>query len=598
MRKLFTLLSVIFACVVVANAANNANYGWYLGGGGATGADRSADVVTDANGNIFTANTFANTASFNGVAVTGSPKGSGANYDNCLLINKISPSKTTLWTIYSNAGVVTPIAMATTPSGDLIVTGTMRAVVTSPVTYTANIVDAGNNITTFSGLGNSIVQSFVAKFNSSGILQWVKELDSSASKDKVVTASAIAADASGDVYVAGNFGSTVLLPGGTSLTLTNTTTNSFIVKLNAADGSEAWHLNTTIGVIVSEVIPALTYGDDGYLYAAGDFKNAATPVAITIGGVSFTPSIGADLALIKFSTTGSISYIQERASLSASLKAVRVKDIAVKNGKVFVGGSFNGYDGGIQFSSGALTTVSTNTNLNGFVAAFNSTSGADLWQKGVFSPGITDIDGLAVGNDGYLYAFGSYANKPLSGSADVVNFGNSKTIADTPTTNSAADLFLVSYAPTDGTTTELHTVASSATYETANSLANYNGNLYLLGTTNASPVTFENNSTYTTLGTYDIILVNYTTPATGISQVKTGDALFAYADKANHVLVVKQAENVVSARLVDVTGRTLVSTLNTGDLLQINTSGVATGIYILQLTTSDGQVSSQRILVQ
>ena len=201
---------------------------------------------------------------------------------------------------------------------------------------------------------------------------------------------------------------------------------------------------------------------------------------------SFTPSTGYDLTLIKIATNGTISYIQNRVNASDT----RIKDIVVKSSKAYVAGSFRGDNAGILFPGGALT--STTPFLNGFVAAFNATDGADSWQKAIVSPGIVEAYGLAIPADNRLYAFGGYANKGTSTIAGPVDFGNSKTIADTNPTNSSADLFLVSYNVTDGTTLELHTVGASTGYETANILASSGENLYLMGSTNAAPLTFVN----------------------------------------------------------------------------------------------------------
>ena len=232
MKKFFTLFYVVISTTFIVNA-DNATFGWSLTGGGATGADRSADVVTDVTGNVFTANYFLNTASFNGVSLTGSAKGTGANYDTSLFISKISPAKATLWNIYSNVGAVVPTGLATTPAGDLILTGTIRAVV-GGATTNANIIDAAGTVTTFSSLSTSIVQSFVAKFNASGAIQWVKEFNSGTAKDKEVTSTALAADASGNVYLTGIYKSSVILPATTPVTLTttNTTQAAFIVKMD------------------------------------------------------------------------------------------------------------------------------------------------------------------------------------------------------------------------------------------------------------------------------------------------------------------------------------------------------------------------------
>jgi hypothetical protein len=597
MKKVFTLFLVVLAATFITQATDNASFNWFLAGGGATGADRSADVVTDVSGNIFVANYFLSSATFNGVTLTGSPKGSGASFDNSLFLSKISPAKTTLWTISSNVGVVTPTALSTTPSGDLIVTGTIRAVV-GGATTNANIIDAAGTVTTFTGLNtsSSYVQSFVAKFNANGIIQWVNEFDSGTAKDKAVTTNGLAVDASGNVYVVATYTSSVVLTAATPVTLTstNTTQASFIAKLSGATGSVVWN-KTSSGAIASETISSLVYGDDGYLYAAGIYRNATTPITVTIGDKSFTPSAGYDLTLIRLDTDGNITYIQNRSNASDT----RVKDLAVKSGKVFIAGSFRGDGGGIVISGGTALT-STAAYLNGFTLAFNSTNGADLWQKIVYSPGITDTDGIIVGSDGRLYAFGAYANKTGSATAADVDFGNSKTIANTTAGNTSADIFLVSYNVSNGTTLEVHAVGTSATYETANSLATFGNNLYLLGTTNGAPLTFENAATYTTLGAYDFFLTAYTVSnqINGIDPTEKEKSLSVYVDNVNRQLVVNNADNVKLATLFDATGRSLKTLTNCNTVLTISSQEITSGIYILKLITKNGNIISQRLIIQ
>jgi len=598
MRKIFTLLCFVLTTTFFVKA-DNATFSWVSIGGGA-GADYSADVVTDANGNIFTANYFLNTATFNGVTLTGSAKGSGANFDNSLFVSKLSPAKVTLWSIYSNVGVVTPTALATTPGGDLIMTGTIRAVVnTADQTTTANIIDALGTVTTFTGLSSSIVQSFVAKFNANGAIQWAKEFDSGTAKDKAVTTSALAADAKGDVYLTGIYTNTVVLPAETPIILTTNNTApqaAFITKLDGTTGNEIWY-KTSSGSIVSEILSGLVYGDDGFLYAAGIYKNAAIPILVTIGDKSFTPTAGFNLTLIKFDTDGNISYIQSRSNASDT----RVKDIFVKNGKVFVGGSLRGDNGGLLFS-GANALKSTAAYLNGFTAVFDSNGGSDIWQKAILSSGIVEVYGITIGSDNRLYAFGTYANKTSTSVAGPVDFGNSKTIVDTPTSNTSGDLFLVSYDVSNGTTLEIHSVATSSTYENAKSITSYGNNLYLFGGTNAASISFEKNNTISgRTVSFDFMLLNYTVvnPSTGIISSEASKLPFSYADHSNHLIVVKNAGNVRNARIIDTMGRSIKTASNSNnDVLNINAQGIAAGVYILQLTTSNSQITSQRLIIQ
>jgi hypothetical protein len=594
MKKFFTLFLVI-AIYSYSLYSQNANFGWYLAGGGSTGADRSADVVTDSSGNIYAVNYFLYSSTFNGVTHTGSAKGTGANYDNSLFVSKISPSKTTLWSIYSNVGVVTPVAAATTPAGDFILTGTIRSVVGGSTT-SANIIDADGTETTFTGLNSSssYLHSFVAKFNSSGKIQWAKVLAPESSKDSVVSTSAITSDANGNVYITGYFLKNLVLPSSSStisLTSTNSTQAAFIAKLNGSTGETKWY-KVTSGAIVSEVFPAIAY-NNGYIYAAGDVKNATTPVSVSIDDVSYTPSVGADITLVKLDTTGNVSYIKERASGSTS-KDIRVKDVLVNSGNVYISGSFYG-GAGIVFTNSTLTTT-TSGYLNSFIAAFNSSDGSDLWQKTVAAPAIAEVLGLAVGANNYLYAFGYHYNAlGTTVAAGDVSFGNGFTLTDA--TNKLGDLFLSSYLLSTGETKEAHRVGAGTGSETANALTAYESNLYLIGSSNSAPLTFENASTYSTLGAFDFFLVNYTvstsTSVSNASDKSTKNTV--YYDDVNQKLVFTDAEDVASLQIFDATGKLLVASYNNTN---IETSYFSTGVYILKFSSKNGIVSTLKFVVK
>ncbi len=587
-------MCAIFAIAFTTNA-QNAKFSWGLSGGGATGADYPKDVVSDTEGNIFTACTFSQSATFNGVTVTGSEKPAGAaNYSQNLLIAKLSPEKTNLWNIYSNVGVVEPTAMTITTTGDLVVTGTMFAVNLSSTTN-ACIIDALGTVTTFSGLYKykSDCQSFVAKFNSNGVLQWAKEINSGKLKLKSgVTTNSITSDAIGNIYLTGSFPTCLMLPGSTdSITSTNTTSASFIAKLDGTTGNMIWKKNSS-GGIVSEVLNAITYGDDGFLYAAGAFKNAATPVVVTIGNKSFTPGSGSDLTLLKLDTDGNLSYIQTRTNVTET----RVKDIIVKNGIICLAASIRGDNIGVTFSDGQLiTTAST---YNAIIAAFNAADGSDKWHKAVMAPGISETLGLAYSVDNRLYTFGYHSNKSASSPAADVVFGDGFSLPPLSYT-SGYDAFLASYDPTSGTTKEVHLVASGTDIEMAFSMCSSGKNLYLLAEYKSAPTTFEDNTTISTSGGFDFFLAKYivTDLSAGINSNKISHAPFAYTDNINKQIILNNAENVSSVTLLDITGRTIKS-LNGNAMMKISTAGFESGVYILRMTTSIAENISQQVFVK
>jgi len=603
MRKLYTtfglLLTSVLAFGIVSNPA--ATFSWVLGGGGATGSDYASDVTTDGDGNIFLATSFLSSATFNNVTVNGSAKGSGASFDKSLLITKLSPSKATLWSIISNVGVFNPVAIATSRTGDLFVTGSVRAVVnTAGQTTTANIVDAAGTVTTFTDLGKASgdVQTVVAKFNTSGIVQWVKEINSSATKDTLVEPSAMVVDANGDVILSGVFTKTAIFnaPTPISISTTNTTQGAFVAKLSGTNG-DAIYARTTSGGVVSESLTALALdADDLSVYFAGAAKNLAVPVVVNVGPtLSYTPTSSTCLLIMKLDASGTPVFVQSRSSLStdATKGDIRVKDIVVKDGKFIVGGSFQGSYGGYQFAGGALTA--TAAYLNGYLAAFNGSDGSDVWQKAITSPAITEVNGLAIGFNGKLWAHGYTYNAIASITPGDCAFGNGIVLTDA--TNKLGDLFLTSFNPADGTALEAHWTGKGTGSETANALTASGSNLYLASTTNSAPITFEiTSNTYTRLGSFDFVLQGYTVTATGLNQTRT-DAVSSYYDLATRSVVVKNAGAYSSVSLYDLTGR-VVGTSTAANANEVRFSNLQKGIYVIGATQTNGSRVSVKIAVQ
>ena len=593
--KIHSKFLIILLIVSNISIAQNASFSWVLSGGGATGADRPVDIATDKNGNIFAACTFTNTASFNGITVTGSEKPAGAtNYSSNLYISKIGHDKSNLWKIYSNVGVIDPTAITTTSTGDLIVTGNMFAVNLAP-TSDAVLIDAAGNTTTFSGLYKytSDHQAFVAKFNSNGILQWAREINSGKLKLKGgVSTNAVAADIAGNVYITGNFPTCLMLPGSTdSITSTNTTNASFITKFNGQTGDVVW-TKTSSGGIVSETLNALTYGDDGYLYATGVLRNTSSPIPVTYGNKTFTPSKGYDLTLFKFDTDGNFVYIQNREYAGET----RVKDIIVKNGAVYVGATLLGNNIGMIFSDGNLTT--TLSTYNGILAAFNASDGTDKWHKAILAPGISDQFSLNFSIDKRLYVYGYHSNKNGSNPAGNVDFGNGIVLSPLSFV-SGYDAFLASFDTADGTTKEVHLVASGIGFEMSYGLASFGDNLYLIGQYNSAPSTFENATTISTAGGYDFFLAKYivTDPSAGIGNSNSSELPYSVFDKKAQQIILKNVDQVESVRLLDVSGRIIDTFKNNSSQLNINTNEIGSGIYILQLTDKNKLHQSLRIIV-
>lgn len=591
MKQIFTI--VFFVFILWPLSGQNASFSWFMGGGSAR-VDRSQNVVTDSDGNLYLTNSFQETSTFNGVIRQGAARGSGPNFDNSLLITKLNPGRQTLWTIHSNQGAVSPAAIATTPHNQVVFSGSIRAIVnTAAQTSTANLIDAAGNVTTFSGLLSTTAgaQTFVAKADVNGVVLWVREFHSTG-KTTGVTTTALAADQEGNVIVAGTFVNNVIVPGNpVPYVSLNTAQSAFLTKLNRVTGEEMWTIVSS-GGISSENIPAITVAADGSIYAAGIYRNVATPALLTIGSHSFTPSSNFSLVLKKINNNGQVVYISSRNNN----RDTRITSILAHDALVFISGSFRGEGTGILFDT-PLTTPSTF--LNGYVAAFEAATGNDVWQKAVLSPGITDVGGLAVGVDGLLYAFGGYANRTgTTVPAADVDFGNQWRIVDTNPSNTSADLYLAAYHMQLGHTMHVQTIASSPIWETANGMAWHNDRIYMLGTTNSVAATVASRYPYTTLGGFDILLLAYQVfnPSTSIidNGVQEG---FVRVHRVNNRLTIQHQELMGEVSVYNAQGQLLWAERANSNEANVSTEGFASGVYVVRVTTKAGLVQVQKVLI-
>lgn len=587
MNRIYALL-ITFSYINLA-FAQNPSYSWFIGDGG-TGADRSAGVVTDASGNIYSANSFVNTATFNTINLIGAAKGSGANFDSNLLITKTNASKTTLWHVQSSNGAVSPTAIATSTSG-IYVAGTMRAIVnTANQSSTANIVDAGNNTHNFSGLGSAgtSAQAFLCKLNDAGHFVWVKEFNSN-NKATAVIINSITSNNDGDIIISGSFVNSLIVPGNiTPYTTTSTTRAAFVTKINATTGNEMWTISSG-GRMSSEDLTAITIDNDGAIYAAGIFRNVASPVATNFGSINFTPSKDYSLVLIKITENGVVEYVRS----FDNDKDTRVSSIAIDNQRVYVSGAFRGDGTGIGFSVALSASAGY---LNGYIAAFGKSNGNEIWQKTIASPGISDAAAITLAPNGKLYAFGAYANKTGSVTAGNVIFGNGFSIADTNPTNSSADLYLATYEAATGTTLHVQTVATSSSWETANGIAASNNQLYLSGTTNATALNLGGSNTYATKGGYDYFILTYNipNPSTHINWADANKAIALY-NQQSKLLTIKNAK-AYSIQLTDISGKTILKANIENDNQSFDFKNINNNIIIGNLKLAGQEIIRFKII--
>jgi hypothetical protein len=279
-------------------------------------------------------------------------------------------------------------------------------------------------------------------------------------------ATATATDASGNVYLAGNFYNPISMGG---ITLTTYSDGGFIAKWSPASHSFVWIKET--GTISNIKVTGLAVAGSN-VYMAGTFGGS-----LTIGSTTLTSAGSYDSYVAKLNDAGSTASF-EWAQRVGGIGTDSIQALAVRGSSVYVGGSFDGP----SCTLGSLTLGNTSPGSNdGFVAKLSDTGSTASfdWAQQVGGASNDAIRALAVSGSS-VYAAGSFAGPAIS-------FGSSSLSNAAPATS-------------EGFVTKLNDAGSSSSFvwaqglggpgiDNATALAVAGTNVYVAGT-------FERNASF------------------------------------------------------------------------------------------------------
>jgi uncharacterized delta-60 repeat protein len=374
--------------------------------GAASSTTLANGCVVDASGNSFVVG--ATSGALNGNSQTG-------DYD--FFIAKYNSSGTLQW--------LRQLGAASTSSQ-----GYGVSVDSSGNTYLAGHTSGGLNGNSLTGFNDF----FVAKYNASGTLQWVRQMGR-ASSDSY--GKGVGVDASGNSFVAG------YTTGGLNGNSQTGTNDFFVAKYNTS-GTLQW-LNQT--GLASKTILAfgISANASGQSFVAG----------YTNGGLNGnTQAGGNDLFIAKYSSAGALQWLKQKG---ASTQETRANAVALDT-------SGNSYVGG--YTAGSLNGNALTGAKDFFIDKYSS-SGALQWSRQLGAASVDSaIMGLAVDASGNIYGAG-YTFGGLN--------GNSITGLE--------DIFVVKYNAS-GTLQWLTQIGAATKYSSASSVAvDSSGNVYVGGTT-------------------------------------------------------------------------------------------------------------------
>jgi hypothetical protein len=387
---------------------------------GGIGNDISNDVSTDATGNVYITGYFTSpTITFGSTTLTNVDN--SVNY-NDIFIAKFDSSGNVLWA--KSAGGNDNdygYSISTDASSNVYITGLFGS---TAITFGSTTITNTNNT------GTSDI--FITKYDVSGNVLWARSAGGADSD----YGSSVSTDASGNVYMSGNFNSLTITFGSTTLTNADNTGNSqdiFIVKYDAA-GNLLWAKSA--GGIIFELCNSVSTDTSGNILITGSFDSPTISFGSTILTNANNTGNIPDIFITKYNSAGNVLWAKSAGGTSSDGGSCVSTDAS---GNIYMSGVF--YSPNITFGSTTLTITDTTSYSDIFIAKYD-VSGNVLWAK---SAGSTYNDkGISVSADtsGNAYITGYFQSA-------IITFGSTTL---TNASSNFADIFIAKYS---GTGTEL-----------------------------------------------------------------------------------------------------------------------------------------------
>ena len=283
------------------------------------------------------------------------------------------------------SGLDTDVAgVAIDSSDNIYITGTSQG---------ANLF--GKNVT--SGTTDDI---FVAKLNSSGVVQWVYAAGGTG-RDR---GRKIALDSSGNIYVTGYYWSTVDFGGGN--VTSNGNWDAFLLKLNSS-GTFQWV--KSYGSTLNDLGRDVAIDSNDNIYMLGNYRGT-----VDFGGGDENGAVNGDIFLVKFNSSGVFQWVYTAGASAADDSRALALD---SNDNPYITGSFSGT---VDFGGGNITAANTD---DLFILKLNS-SGAyqNIYTSNIFTT--QKGKGLAVDSSGNIYATGTFSGTVDFGGGNITTSGN------------------------------------------------------------------------------------------------------------------------------------------------------------------------------
>ena len=243
---------------------------------------------------------------------------------------------------------------------------------------------------------------FLAKYDSAGTVQWVRQ--SSGGRSYGVYATGLAVDGAGNCYAVGfadngatiNFGTQSIVSSGGSY-------GAFLVKYDNAGAVQWAHIIQGTDYVYST---KAVLDSESNVCLEGTFKGT-----MTVGGASLVSAGGRDVFVAKFNSAGALQWAHQAGGTSDDMGDGGVTVDAANN--VYICG---GYMSDPMYLGG--TSLANAGSMDAFIAKYNA-AGVLQWARRSGGPGLDIFQSAATDPQGNIYvAAGTSASTSFGSSAD------------------------------------------------------------------------------------------------------------------------------------------------------------------------------------
>ncbi len=450
MKKVITVI-IAFALISWSANAQAPNWQWAKRAGGVSGStDVGNSIAVDGNGNSYVTGHFQYSS-----IIFGTDTLTNAGGSDMLFVVKYDASGNVVWA--KSAGGF-GISIAVDGNGNSYVTGHFQS---SSITFgTDTLTNAGGS------------DMFVVKYDASGNVVWAK----SAVGNGDDSGNGIALDGNGNTYVTGNFFSSSITFGSTTLTNAGAGWDDMYIVKYDASGNVVWAKSA--GGTVNDGGSGIALDGIGNSYVTGIFNSPS----ITFGSTTLTNAGDYDMFIVKYDTSGAVVWAK---SAGGSWREASTGIAVDASGNSYVTGYFASPS--ITFGSTTLTGTGTN---DMFIVKYDA-SGAMVWAK---STGTISVNqgSITVDGSGNSYVTGNFQSSSITfGTYTLTNAGGE-------------DVFIVKYDASGNAIWAKSSGGSSN--DNGNGIAvDGSGNIYVTGSFESSSITFGS-ATLTKAGSGDIFI--------------------------------------------------------------------------------------------